>query len=46
MFRKLNERAKKLTLLDIKLVKWTVFFATIIIVKFFPQLLKLTTGFS
>jgi hypothetical protein len=41
MFRKLNERAKKLTLVDIKLVKWTVFFATIIIVKFFPQLLKI-----
>jgi hypothetical protein len=41
MFRKLNERVKKLTLLDVKLVKWAVFFATIIIVKFFPQLLKI-----
>jgi hypothetical protein len=41
VFNKLNERVKKLTLLDIKLVKLSVFFVTIIIVKFFPQLLKI-----
>ncbi len=41
MFEKWNERVKKLTCVDIKLVKWATFFATIIIVKFFPQLLKI-----
>jgi len=41
MFKKLNERVKKLTLMDIKLVKLAVFFATIIVVKLFPQLLKI-----
>ena len=41
MFKKLNERVKKLTLMDIKLVKWSVFFATIIIVKLFPHLLRI-----
>ncbi len=41
MFNKLNERVKKLTVIDIKLVKWAVFFSTIIVVKFFPQLLKI-----
>lgn len=37
----MNARIKKMTVLDIGLVKWTVFFFTIIIVKFFPQLLKI-----
>jgi len=41
MFRKLNQRVKKLTLVDVKLLKLAVFFATIIIVKIFPQLLKI-----
>ena len=41
MFRKLNERVKKLNLADIKLVKLAVFFATIIVVKLFPQLLNI-----
>ena len=41
MFRKLNQRVKKLTLVDIKLLKLAVFFATIIIVKIFPQFLKI-----
>ncbi len=41
MFAKLNERVKKLTVIDIGLVKWTVLFATIIIVKLFPQLLNI-----
>jgi len=37
----MNERVKKMTALDIGLVKWAVFFTTIIIVKLFPQLLKI-----
>lgn len=41
MFRKLNQKVKKLTLADIKLLKLAVFFTTIIIVKIFPQLLKI-----
>lgn len=41
MFRKLNERVKKLNCVDIKLVKLAVFFATIIVVKLFPQLLNI-----
>ena len=43
MFDKMNERIKKLTVIDIGLTKWSVFFATIIIVKIFPQLLN--TGY-
>lgn len=42
MFERLNERVKKLTAMDIGLVKWTVLFATIIIVKLFPQLLNIS----
>lgn len=41
MFEKFNQRAKRLTFVDIKLIKWAVFFATIIIVKLFPQLLRI-----
>lgn len=41
MFEKMNERLRKLDVVDIGLVKWTVFFAAIIIVKIFPQLLKI-----
>ena len=41
MFGKLNERVRKLTVADIGLVKWAVLFATIIIVKLFPQVLKI-----
>lgn len=41
MFEKMNERVKKLGYWDIGLVKWSVFFAAIIIVKLFPQLLKI-----
>jgi hypothetical protein len=41
MFARLNERIKNLTVIDIKLIKWAVFFATIIIIKLFPQLLKI-----
>jgi hypothetical protein len=41
MFGKLNERVKTLTLTDIGLIKWGVLFATIIIVKLFPQILKI-----
>lgn len=40
MFAKLDERLKKLNVLDIGLVKWSAFFFAIIIVKLFPQLLK------
>jgi len=41
MFDKMNERIKKLTVIDIGLTKWSVFFATIIVVKIFPQLLNI-----
>ncbi len=41
MFESWNERIKKMTVMDIGLVKWSVFFATIIIIKLFPQLLKI-----
>ena len=41
VFKKLNQRVKKLSVIDIKLLKLAVFFATIIIVKFFPLLLRI-----
>jgi len=41
MFKYLNERIKTLTVWDMGLVKWSVVFATIIIVKIFPQLLNI-----
>ncbi|MFA5005772.1 MAG: hypothetical protein WC561_06600 [Candidatus Omnitrophota bacterium] len=41
MFKKMNERVKKLTVVDIALVKWSVFVSAIIIVKLFPQLLQI-----
>lgn len=44
MFKKMNERLRKLTVIDIGLVKWSAFFAAIIIVKLFPQLLKINYG--
>lgn len=44
MFEKLNERVKRLTVVDIGLTKWSVFFATIIIIKLFPQLMRINYG--
>ncbi|OGC07120.1 hypothetical protein A2230_03975 [candidate division WOR-1 bacterium RIFOXYA2_FULL_36_21] len=41
MFDKINERVKGLTVLDIGFTKLAVLFATIIIVKIFPQLLTI-----
>jgi len=41
MFGKMNERIRKLDVLDIGLIKGALFFAAIIIVKFFPQLFKM-----
>jgi len=41
MFEKMNERIRRMTVVDIGLVKWSAFFFAIIIVKFFPQLLKI-----
>ena len=41
MIKYLNERIKTLTVVDMALVKWSVLFATIIIVKLFPQLLNI-----
>jgi len=41
MIKHLNERIKTLTVWDMSLVKWSVLFATIIIVKLFPQLLSI-----
>ena len=37
----MNERVKKLTAVDISLIKWSAFFGTIIIVKLFPRLLNI-----
>jgi hypothetical protein len=41
MIKYLNDRIKTLNVWDIGLVKWSVLFATIIIVKLFPQLLNI-----
>lgn len=41
MFDTLNERVKKMTVVDIGLVKFAVLFTTIIIVKLIPQLLEI-----
>ena len=41
MIKYLNERIKTMDVWDIGLTKWSVLFATIIIVKFFPQLLNI-----
>lgn len=38
---KLNERVKNLTVCDIGLIKWSTLFATLIIAKFFPQILNI-----
>jgi len=37
----INVRIKKMTVMDIGLVKWSAFFFAIIIAKLFPQLLKI-----
>lgn len=42
MLEKLNEKMKNLTVVDIGLTKLSVLFATIIIVKIFPQLLNIS----
>jgi len=41
----INQRVGRLTFLDIKLIKLAVFFASIIIVKLFPQLLNIRISF-
>ena len=41
MFKGVNEKVKKLSLVDFKLIKLSVFFATILIVKIFPKLLEI-----
>ena len=41
MFNILNERVRRLTAIDISLIKWAVFFATLIVVKIFPKILKI-----
>jgi hypothetical protein len=38
----MDERVKKMEVLDIGLIKWAAFFMAIIIVKIFPQLLKIS----
>ena len=40
-WKNMDEKIKKMTVVDIGLVKWSIFFFTIIIVKLFPQLLKI-----
>lgn len=37
----MEARVKDLTIIDIGLVKWSVFFATVLVVKLFPALLKI-----
>ena len=41
MIEKMNERLRRMTVLDIGLVKFTAFFFAIIVVKLFPQLLTI-----
>ena len=41
LWRSMDEKIRKMTVMDVGLVKMSVFFSTIIIVKFFPQLLKI-----
>ena len=41
MIENLNKRIKKLSVIDIGLTKWSVLFATIIIIKIFPQILRI-----
>lgn len=41
MFEKMNERVKKVTVFDVGFVKLSVFFFTIIVVKAFPQLVRI-----
>ena len=41
LWKKMNEKIKSMTAVDIGLVKWSVFFFAIIIVKLFPQLLRI-----
>ena len=40
-WKNMDEKVKKMTVMDIGLVKMSVFFFTIIIIKFFPQLLRI-----
>ena len=42
MCQGMSERVKRLGFLDVAFIKFSVFFATIIIVKIFPQLLNLS----
>jgi hypothetical protein len=41
MLEGLNKKMKKLTVIDIGLTKWSVLFGTIILVKIFPQVLRI-----
>jgi hypothetical protein len=41
MLEKMNARLRSLNVVDIGLVKWSVLFFAVIIVKLFPQLLKI-----
>ena len=41
MFEKLNQKAKNFTYIDIKFIQLAVIVLTIILVKLFPQLLKI-----
>jgi hypothetical protein len=42
MLERMNQRVKKLNAIDISLIKWSSLFATMIIVKLFPQLLQIS----
>jgi len=42
MLEKLDQRVKKLKTCDIALIKWSVFFGTVIIVKLFPRLAQIS----
>ncbi|MCK5287504.1 MAG: hypothetical protein KAI91_07865 [Candidatus Omnitrophica bacterium] len=42
--KSLNEKVKKLSFIDLKLAEYGIILGTIIIVKIFPQLLKINIG--
>jgi hypothetical protein len=41
MFDEINKRVKNLDALDIGLIKWSVLFFALIVIKMFPQLLHI-----
>jgi len=42
MFKKVNQRAKNLSLMDVKLIQLSTLFSGILLVKLFPSLLRIS----